>query len=96
MIPRTIFSSEHELFRDTVRKFIEREIAPYHAQWEHDGIVPRELWLKAGEAAIFSFRASSSGLVIASSIVVAGAPGKTVTRRASWVGKVGSSCRGSF
>ena len=50
MFKRTLFSSEHELFRDTVRKFIEREIAPHHAKWEHDGIVPRELWLKAGEA----------------------------------------------
>jgi len=50
MFKRTLFSSEHELFRDTVRKFIEREIAPHHAKWEHDGIVPRDLWLKAGEA----------------------------------------------
>jgi acyl-CoA dehydrogenase len=50
MFKRTLFSHEHELFRDTVRKFIEREIAPYHAQWEHDGIVPRDLWTKAGEA----------------------------------------------
>lgn len=50
MFKRTLFSHEHELFRDTVRKFIEREIAPYHAQWEHDGIVPRDLWIKAGEA----------------------------------------------
>lgn len=50
MFKRTLFTHEHELFRDTVRKFIEREIAPYHAQWEHDGIVPRDLWTKAGEA----------------------------------------------
>ena len=50
MFKRTLFSQEHEMFRDTVRKFIEKEIAPYHAQWEHDGIVPRDLWLKAGEA----------------------------------------------
>lgn len=50
MFKRMLFSSEHELFRDTVRKFIEREIAPHHAMWEHDGIVPRDLWLKAGEA----------------------------------------------
>lgn len=36
------------MFRDTVRKFVEKEVVPYHAQWEKDGIVPRELWLKAG------------------------------------------------
>ncbi|NMF96419.1 acyl-CoA dehydrogenase family protein [Aromatoleum toluolicum] len=52
MIARTLFNEEHEMFRQTVRKFIEREIAPYHYQWEQDGIVPRELWLKAGEAGL--------------------------------------------
>ena len=50
MIGRTLFSSDHEIFRDAVRKFIAREITPFHAQWEHDGIVPRELWHKAGAA----------------------------------------------
>ena len=50
MIERTLFQPEHEMWRDTVRKFIEKEIVPYHDQWEKDGIVPRELWLKAGAA----------------------------------------------
>ncbi|HEX5806984.1 MAG TPA: acyl-CoA dehydrogenase family protein [Macromonas sp.] len=50
MIKRSLFREEHEAFRDTVKKFIAKEIAPYHAQWEHDGICPRDLWLKAGEA----------------------------------------------
>lgn len=49
MIERTLFNEEHNQFRETVRKFVEREITPHHAQWEKDGIVPRELWLKAGE-----------------------------------------------
>jgi alkylation response protein AidB-like acyl-CoA dehydrogenase len=48
MIARTLFREEHNLWRETVRRFIEREIVPFHAQWEHDGIVPRDLWLKAG------------------------------------------------
>lgn len=52
MIPRTIFSPEHEMFRDSLRKFLEREIAPHHAQWEEDGIVAREAWLKAGREGI--------------------------------------------
>ena len=34
MIERTLFREEHKIFRNTVRKFIEREIVPYHAQWE--------------------------------------------------------------
>jgi acyl-CoA dehydrogenase len=50
VINRKLFREEHEAFRDTVRKFIEREIKPYHYQWEQEGIVPRELWLKAGAA----------------------------------------------
>jgi len=50
MFQRRLFQPEHEQFREVVRKFIEREIRPYHDQWEEDGIVPRELWLKAGEA----------------------------------------------
>ncbi len=50
MISRTLFSPEHDLFRETVRRFIAREITPFHAEWEKDGIVPRELWRKAGEA----------------------------------------------
>jgi acyl-CoA dehydrogenase len=49
MIERQLFREEHNMFRETVRKFVEKEIVPFHAQWEKDGIVPRELWLKAGE-----------------------------------------------
>ncbi len=52
MIPRTLFSAEHELFRDQVRRFIGAEVTPYHAEWEKAGIVPRSLWLKAGEAGL--------------------------------------------
>jgi acyl-CoA dehydrogenase len=43
------YTEEHEMLRDTFKKFIDKEIAPYHEQWEKDGIVPREIWLKAGE-----------------------------------------------
>ena len=50
MIARKLFSSDHDMFRDTVRRFIENEITPYHDEWEKAGTVPRELWLKAGEA----------------------------------------------
>jgi alkylation response protein AidB-like acyl-CoA dehydrogenase len=48
MIERTLFREEHRIFRESVRRFVEREIVPFHAQWERDGTVPRELWLKAG------------------------------------------------
>src|SRR3546814_7312717 len=51
-IARTIFSEEHEAFRDSVRRFIAKEITPYHARWEKDGIVPRSAWKAAGEAGL--------------------------------------------
>jgi acyl-CoA dehydrogenase len=50
VIKRELFNEDHDAFRDMVRKFIENEIAPHHAAWERDGIVSRELWLKAGAA----------------------------------------------
>ncbi len=52
MIPRTLFAAEHELFRATVRRFIAREITPFHADWEAAGMVPRSLWRRAGEAGL--------------------------------------------
>ncbi|MES2510843.1 MAG: acyl-CoA dehydrogenase family protein [Pseudomonadota bacterium] len=52
MITRDLFQPEHEAFRDTVRRFIDKEIAPHHAQWEEDGVVSREVWRKAGAAGL--------------------------------------------
>ena len=52
MIERNLFTSEHDMWRESVRRFVEKEIVPFPAQWEKDGIVPRELWLKAGEAGL--------------------------------------------
>ena len=49
MIPRQLFNSDHNLFRDTVRRFIEEHVTPFHAQWEKDGQVPKDLWIKAGQ-----------------------------------------------
>jgi acyl-CoA dehydrogenase len=51
----TLYTAEHEDFRKTARTFFEREVVPHHDQWEKDGIVPRELWLKAGEAGLLCF-----------------------------------------
>jgi len=52
---RDIFTAEHEDFRKTVRTFMEKEVTPFHDQWEKDGIVPRELWTKAGEMGLLCF-----------------------------------------
>ncbi len=48
MIERMLFNADHVAFRDSVRRFIEREIAPHHAAWEDQGYVDREVWRKAG------------------------------------------------
>src|SRR3984885_16019976 len=45
---RPVFRDDHNLFRDQVRRFVEREIEPHLAQWEDEGIVPTALWRKAG------------------------------------------------
>lgn len=50
MLERKLFSPEHDMFRDAVRKFVEKEIVPFHEEWENAGVVPRDLWLKAGDA----------------------------------------------
>lgn len=49
---RKFFSSEHDMFRDTVARYIADEITPHHYQWEQEGLVPRELWRSAGRAGI--------------------------------------------
>ncbi len=46
---RTLFDSEHELFRETVRDFMAREVAPNHLQWETDGKVDKAMFRAAGE-----------------------------------------------
>jgi alkylation response protein AidB-like acyl-CoA dehydrogenase len=49
MYERTLFEPEHELFRESYRTFLQRHVAPYHAQWEEDKIVDRGVWLEAGK-----------------------------------------------
>jgi alkylation response protein AidB-like acyl-CoA dehydrogenase len=45
---RTLFTDEHEMFREAFRQFVDKEIVPHHLQWEADGIVPRSLFAAAG------------------------------------------------
>ena len=47
-IARTVYREDHEQFRATARRFLERECVPRQAQWDEAGIVDRETWLKAG------------------------------------------------
>lgn len=47
---RKLFSEDHEMFRDAVRRFMDTEVAPHHARWETQGYVDRDIWNKAGAA----------------------------------------------
>jgi alkylation response protein AidB-like acyl-CoA dehydrogenase len=46
---RRLFDEEHEMFRDSVRSFMKKEIQPHSDKWQEQGIVDREAFLKAGE-----------------------------------------------
>ena len=48
-LKRTLFNSEHDLFRESFKKFLEEDVKPYQEEWEADGIVPRETWKKCGD-----------------------------------------------
>ncbi|WP_347453552.1 acyl-CoA dehydrogenase family protein [Acinetobacter sp. ANC 7454] len=48
LLPRTLFNEEHEAFRETVRKFYEKEVIPHIERFEQQQHVDRELWNKAG------------------------------------------------
>jgi alkylation response protein AidB-like acyl-CoA dehydrogenase len=54
---RSIFNEEHELFRQSVKDFIAREITPFNAQWEKDKMVSREAWMKLGENGFLGMQA---------------------------------------
>jgi len=43
------YSEEHRIFRETVRRFFEKEVVPYADEWEEAGIVPKDVWRKMGE-----------------------------------------------
>ena len=43
------YSEEHKIFRDSLRKFLDKEVVPHIEEWEEAGIVPRSVWKKMGE-----------------------------------------------
>lgn len=47
------FNEEHDLFRQTFRDFLEKEVRPHIDQWEKDGHLPREIYRKFGEMGFF-------------------------------------------
>ncbi|SDM05763.1 hypothetical protein SAMN05428957_10252 [Oryzisolibacter propanilivorax] len=49
---RPLFDADHELYRSSVARFIAERITPFHAEWEREGQVPRQLWRDAGSAGL--------------------------------------------
>jgi acyl-CoA dehydrogenase len=47
-VTRNVFRDDHEMYRETVRRFLERECLPRQKAWDEAGQVDRETWLKAG------------------------------------------------
>ena len=56
-LPRTIFTEEHDLFRQAVKEFIAKEITPNNHDWENQKMVSRESWLKLGENGFLGIQA---------------------------------------
>jgi len=50
------FNEDHDLIRQTVKRFCREEIAPYAADWDDEGIFPRELFRKAADLGLFGIR----------------------------------------
>ncbi|HTR70761.1 MAG TPA: acyl-CoA dehydrogenase family protein [Mycobacteriales bacterium] len=50
-----LYAEEHEALRDTMRGYIERYVAPHHAEWEKAGIVDRDVWVEAGNLGLLGF-----------------------------------------
>ena len=40
------------MFRESVKRFVKKHVAPFHSEWEKKGIVSRDFWLEAGAAGI--------------------------------------------
>ncbi|MEV1080006.1 acyl-CoA dehydrogenase family protein [Streptomyces sp. NPDC050211] len=53
---RTIFTAEHEMFRETARSYYLRECAPHAEEWERDGQVSRAAWTAAGKAGLIGWQ----------------------------------------
>lgn len=49
MAPSLFFNEDHELFRQSVRQFVDAEVKPHADQWEREQRIPRQVWQRMGE-----------------------------------------------
>jgi long-chain-acyl-CoA dehydrogenase len=66
---RSIFNQDHDIFRESVRKFFQAEVAPNIDKWEDQGQVDREIWEKAGEQGLLGIAISDEKGGIGSDIL---------------------------
>jgi alkylation response protein AidB-like acyl-CoA dehydrogenase len=52
---RKAFEDDHKDFRESARRFVAAELGPHHLAWEEAGIVPREVFTRAGEIGMLAF-----------------------------------------
>jgi acyl-CoA dehydrogenase len=53
---RAVFNEDHELFRQTLRTFIEAEVVPHYGEWFAAGLVPRDFYYKLAELGLFGIQ----------------------------------------
>jgi acyl-CoA dehydrogenase len=90
------YSAEHEAFRDTLRRFVAKEIEPFAASWDEAESFPRELYVKAAEVGLlalgfpeeFGGVAADSfyGIVAAQELARAGAGGIAASLQSHTIG----------
>jgi alkylation response protein AidB-like acyl-CoA dehydrogenase len=52
---RDFYTEDHELYRDSIRSYVENQVVPRYAEWSHAGIVPREVFTQLGELGALGF-----------------------------------------
>ncbi|XP_007553733.1 long-chain specific acyl-CoA dehydrogenase, mitochondrial isoform X1 [Poecilia formosa] len=82
---RRIFNEDHDIFRQSVRRFFQEEVVPHHKEWEKAGQVSRELWEKAGEQGLL-------GVMIPEEH--GGIGGDTFSAAITWEEQMYSNCTG--
>jgi alkylation response protein AidB-like acyl-CoA dehydrogenase len=53
-VRRTLYSPDHEAYRETVREFLAREVVPHHHDWERNRRIDREVFISAAKAGIYA------------------------------------------
>jgi alkylation response protein AidB-like acyl-CoA dehydrogenase len=51
-VQRALYDADHEVYRDTVRQYLTKEIVPHYEKWEEDGLIDREVWKSAAETGL--------------------------------------------